>query len=83
MSQILTLYTGPHCHLCDQAKDVIYPVLQEAGWRLQEVNITESDTLKEKYSLRIPVIMTPDGTEKGWPFTAGQVKRLIASDGDK
>ena len=77
MSQILTLYTGPHCHLCDQAKDVIYPVLQEAGWRLQEVNITESDTLKEKYSLRIPVIMAPDGTEKGWPFTAGQVKRLM------
>lgn len=77
MDNILTLYTGPHCHLCDQAKDVIYPVIQEAGWRLEEVNIAEDESLKDKYAMRIPVIVLPDGQEKGWPFSSGQVKRLI------
>ena len=39
MSDILTLYSGTHCPLCDQAKALLYPVLQEKGWRLHEVNI--------------------------------------------
>ncbi len=77
MKNTLTLYTGPHCHLCDQAKQIAYPLLHEAGWELHEVNISQSESLKEKYGLRIPVIMTPDGQEKGWPFTAGQIKRLL------
>lgn len=80
MSQILTLYTGPHCHLCDQAKDIIYPVLQGVDWRLQEVDISQSDALQERYGIRIPVIVTPDGREKGWPFSAGQVKRLLSGE---
>ncbi|MBL4567246.1 MAG: glutaredoxin family protein [Porticoccus sp.] len=79
MSQILTLYTGPHCHLCEQAKSLIYPVLEGTDWRLQEVNIADAEELREKYGVRIPVIVTPEGQEKGWPFTVGQVKRLINS----
>lgn len=79
MSQILTLYIGPHCHLCEQAKSLIYPVLEGTEWRLQEVNITDSEELRESYGIRIPMIVTPEGQEKGWPFTAGQVRRLITS----
>lgn len=88
MNQILTLYTGPNCHLCEQAKSLIYPVLQGTDWVLQEVNIVDSSSeidgdrksLKEQYGLRIPVIVTQNGAEKGWPFTAGQVKRLLAGE---
>ena len=42
------------------------------------VNINEDEVLTAKYGIRIPVIVTPDGREKGWPFTAGQVRRLIS-----
>ena len=93
MNQILTLYTGPNCHLCEQARSLIYSVLQSTefqgtDWVLQEVNISDSSneidgdskSLKERYGLRIPVIVTPDGAEKGWPFTAGQVKRLLVGE---
>lgn len=80
MNKTLTLYTGPNCHLCDQAKDVLYPVLQEMGWRLEEINIADSDLLKQQYGLRIPVVATENGDEKGWPFSAGQVKRLMVSE---
>jgi glutaredoxin len=78
MSGVLTLYTGNHCPLCDQAKALLYPVLQEKGWRLHEVNINGDETLMVKYGIRIPVIVTPDGREKGWTFSAGQVRRLIS-----
>jgi glutaredoxin len=80
MNHILTIYTGTNCHLCDQAKSLIYPVLQEAGWTLKEINIDDHDDLKQRYGIRIPVMAAPDGKEKGWPFTQGQVKQLIAAD---
>lgn len=79
MNNTLTLYTGPHCHLCDQAKSIIYPILQESGWRLQEVNIADDESLKEIYGVRIPVIANSVGEEKGWPFSSGQVKRLMSA----
>lgn len=71
------LYTGPNCHLCEQAKAVLYPLLSEKGLELVEVNIQESEILKEKYAIRIPVVALPNGEEKGWPFTAAQIGRMI------
>ena len=35
----LVIYTGPNCHLCEQAKALLYPLLSERGLRLVEVNI--------------------------------------------
>ena len=32
----LTIYSGPNCHLCEQAKAILYPVLTEKGWELVE-----------------------------------------------
>ncbi|MBT4833371.1 MAG: glutaredoxin family protein [Porticoccaceae bacterium] len=73
----LTLYTGPSCHLCEQAKTILYPLMSQQGWELVEVNIQESEDLKQRYGIRIPVVALPDGSEKGWPFTAAQIGRLL------
>ena len=77
VDQILTLYTGPNCHLCEQAKAVLYPLLTERGLRLVEVNIQADAELQEKYGIRIPVVALANGEEKGWPFTAAQIGRLL------
>ncbi|WP_461482000.1 glutaredoxin family protein [Porticoccus sp.] len=77
MAKILTLYTGPNCPLCDQAKALLYPLLQEAGWQLREVNIAADEHLQSLYGIRIPVVVNPNGAEKGWPFSAGQIRRLL------
>jgi hypothetical protein len=42
-----------------------------------EVNIQESEDLKQRYGTRIPVVALPDGREKGWPFTVAQIVRLL------
>ncbi len=76
MEQV-TLYTGPNCHLCEQAKVLLYPLLMERGLRLIEVNIKTDAELQEKYGIRIPVVALANGEEKGWPFTAAQIGRLL------
>ena len=77
--KIVTLYSGPGCHLCEQAKAVIEPVLEHLYWHCQEVNIRGDEALELLYGLRIPVLKTPSGEEKGWPFSEGQVRRLLMS----
>jgi hypothetical protein len=74
----LILYGGSGCHLCDQARALIYPLLP-GEWRLREIDVREDPGLDALYGLRIPVIAVEGGAEKGWPFSAGQVRRLMAS----
>jgi glutaredoxin len=52
----VTLYSRPGCHLCDEAKAVMQPMLVEFGCRLREVNIDQDGELAEIYSWDIPVI---------------------------
>jgi glutaredoxin len=58
----VTLYSRPGCHLCEEAKAAIAPVLREFGAVLHEVNIDEDAVLKERYGWDVPVIFI--GTHK-------------------
>jgi glutaredoxin len=52
----VTLYTRPGCHLCDEAKAQIAPLLQKAGAYLREVNIDADPILRARYDYDVPVI---------------------------
>jgi glutaredoxin len=52
----VTLYSRLGCHLCEEAKAAIAPLLREFGATLREVNIDEDAVLKERYGWEIPVI---------------------------
>src|SRR5258708_25133035 len=52
----VTLYTRPGCHLCDEAKAAIAPLLHEFGATLREVNIDADPVLKERFGWDITVI---------------------------
>ena len=58
----VTLYTRPGCHLCEDLKTAIEPLLQEFGARLREVNIAGDRDLTERYGWDIPVLFV--GTRK-------------------
>jgi glutaredoxin len=58
----VTLYTRPGCHLCDEAKAQIAPLLQRAGATLREVNIDAEPVLRQRYDWEVPVIFL--GTRK-------------------
>ena len=77
MDKKITLISGPNCHLCDQAKEMLYPLLKSKNIQLNELNGKDDVALFERYGLRIPVVVFADGSEKGWPFTAAQIHRNI------
>ena len=52
----VTLYTRPGCHLCEEAKAAMAPLLREFGATLREVNIDEDAALRERYGWDVPVI---------------------------
>jgi|SRR5215469_1470166 len=58
----VTLYSRPGCHLCEEAKAAIAPLLREFGAVLHEINIDEDAVLKERHGWDIPVIFI--GTRK-------------------
>lgn len=55
-SREVTIYSRPGCHLCEEAKKAMQPLLEEFGATLQEVNIEDHLLLEELYGLDIPVI---------------------------
>ncbi len=74
------MYTTLGCHLCDKAKDVLWPLLQQHQFRLIEIDIAEDDKLVDQYGIRIPVLATSNSSvELNWPFNAEQVDMFFAS----
>jgi len=53
----VTVYSRPGCHLCEEAKAQIAPLLAEFGARLIEINIDEDPQLREEYDYEVPVIL--------------------------
>ena len=73
----LILYSTGACHLCEQALELMQPLLAE-GCRVREVDISESDELFERYGVLIPVLRREDsGAELNWPFDLEEVKDLL------
>jgi glutaredoxin len=52
----VTIYSRPGCHLCEEAKKQLAPLLQEFSARLTEINIDEDRQLRARYDYDVPVI---------------------------
>ena len=52
----VTLYTRKGCHLCDEAKAQMAPLLREFSARLREVDIDADEKLRALYNFDVPVI---------------------------
>ena len=53
----LTLYSRPGCHLCDEMKEIIYPVVKELGCSVTEADISTDPELEARYATEIPVLL--------------------------
>ncbi len=73
----LILFQRDHCHLCELAWEVL---AQAQVPDFDSVWIEGDKALENQYGLRVPVLKhTRYGMELDWPFTAEQVRRLMAS----
>ncbi len=53
---VVTLYTRAGCHLCDEAKQQMAPLLAEFGAALREIDVDSDPALRERYTNDVPVI---------------------------
>jgi glutaredoxin len=53
---IVTLYSRPGCHLCEEARESLQRVQTRAPFTLHEVDIESDDALHARYLERIPVV---------------------------
>jgi glutaredoxin len=73
----ITLYTRPGCHLCEDAKAVMLPLLREFGATLREVNIDEDQELTRRYGIDIPVIFIGAHKAAKHRVDPGQFRRQL------
>jgi len=79
----VTLYTRPGCHLCEDAKLAISPLLAEFHAVLREVNIDEDPQLKALYGHDIPVIFIGSHKAAKHRVDPAQFRRQLAEASDK
>jgi glutaredoxin len=58
----ITIYSKPHCHLCDLAKEVVERCRQKVDFTVEVIDISQNPELLERYRNDIPVILL-DGHE--------------------
>jgi len=59
---LLTVYSKPDCHLCEDAMVALRRLQVELGFALEELDITTDEALHRAYFERIPVVSV-DGEE--------------------
>ena len=75
----ITLYGTEHCHLCEQASDILHQVAAEIPCKIQHIDITTNDTLFAQYQTSIPVLhITEFKQSLNWSFNLADVIRLIS-----
>ena len=71
---MLILYGTSACHLCEIASDL----LRDARCQFEEIDISESDALFERYGVTIPVLKREDGAELNWPFDSAHLADFVS-----
>ena len=73
----LTLYSRPGCHLCDEMKAVIQRVAQSNPLQLEEVDISTSADLEERYGLEIPVLMVEGKKAAKYRIGEAELRKVL------
>ena len=74
----LHLYSTSHCHLCEQAENLLQSIakLYDTQWRV--IEIAEDASLLERYEIKIPVLKRLDtGAEISWPFNDQDIQNFL------
>jgi len=76
---VLTLYSRPGCHLCDEMKAVIRRVIGAAAVpaTIEEIDISTDPDLEKRYGLEIPVLLIDGRKAAKYRVTEDALARLL------
>lgn len=78
---VITLYSRPGCHLCDEARAVIARVAAELGVPWEERDITRSEDDLRDYGDMIPVTMINGVQHDFWHVSERRLRAALATAG--
>ena len=76
---VLTLYSRPGCHLCDEMKAAVERVARaaDAPITIEEIDISTDPGLEARYGLEIPVLLIDGRKAAKFRVTEGELTRLL------
>jgi glutaredoxin len=79
MSDRVTVYGKPGCHLCDDARAIVAQVCAELGVTWSEIDITQDEQLFKEYGEQIPVTFVDGRQHDFWRVDPVRLKRALTS----
>ncbi len=73
----LTLYSRPHCHLCDEMKAAIARVAREIPLTLEDIDISSDAALEARYGLEIPVLLVDGRKAAKYRVSDEELRRIL------
>ena len=77
----LTLYSRPGCHLCDEMKKQIAPLVAKFHAHLREVNIDDDPILRTRYNEEVPVLFLGSRKVAKYSVDVDQLRAQLARAG--
>ena len=76
---VLTLYSRPGCHLCDEMKALVQRVTSalQAPATIEEIDISADPALEARYGLEIPVLLIDGRKAAKYRVTEETLTRLL------
>jgi thiol-disulfide isomerase/thioredoxin len=76
---VLTLYSRPGCHLCDEMKTVVARVVRglDTPVTIDEVDISTDADLEARYGVEIPVLLIDGRKAAKYRLTEGELTRML------
>lgn len=76
---VLTLYSRPGCHLCDEMKAVVQRATRATTTpiTIDEIDISTDPGLEARYGLEIPVLMVDGKKAAKYRVTEEELTRLL------
>jgi len=76
---VLTLYSRPGCHLCDEMKVVAQRVLRasEVPITIEEIDISTDTDLEARYGLEVPVLLVDGKKAAKYRISEGELMRML------
>lgn len=75
---MLQLFSTLGCHLCEDAKNILRPLLSQYNISFNEIEISDRDEWVEAYGVRIPVLKSDvTQAELDWPFDAEECEKWL------
>jgi hypothetical protein len=78
---VLTIYSRPGCHLCDEMKAVVDLVARRVPLTVDNVDISNDPRLEARYGLEIPVLLVNGRKAAKHRVTEDELRRILRARG--